>query len=375
MKISILQENLSKALNHTSKAVSNRPNIPILANILIEAKQGKVKLAGTNLDIGVNTWLGADIVEEGAVTVSAKLLTEFVSTLKSGKLEVYVVDNTLEVKSVDNRAEFNIIPASDFPSIPKVKGEPVLVLNAIGLADAITQTAFATALDDSRPVLTGILLEASERRINLVGVDGFRLSKKTVSLEKGPKEEFKEVVPAKSLVELEKIIRDLCSKDDQVEVFELESKNQLIFKVANVEFTTRVIEGEFPDYTQIMPNSKNTGFEVLKSEVSSAVKVAGIFARNVIGNKVRFKINVEEKELELKANVVDLGNNESKVALSNTFGDSIETAYNVKFVQDMLSAIKGEEIVYETKGITSPGVFKDKEDENFVHIIMPMKLE
>ncbi|MBD3279910.1 DNA polymerase III subunit beta, partial [Candidatus Dojkabacteria bacterium] len=330
MKISILQENLTKALNHASKAVSNRPNIPILANILIEAKGGKVRLAATNLDISVNTWIGADIAEEGEVTVSAKLLTEFVSTLKSGKIELIQVGNTLEVKSVDNRAEFNIIPAGDFPTIPQINGDPLIRCNAMGFADAVAQTAFATALDDSRPVLTGLLLEATERKMSLIGVDGFRLSKKTISLEKGTEEDFNEVIPAKSLSELEKIITDVSEKDDVLEIYELESKNQMVFKVANTEFSTRIIEGEFPDYTQIMPKGKNTGFEVLKSELGTAVKIAGIFARNVIGNKARFSVDPEAKTLELRANVVDLGNNESKVAISKGFGDKVETAYNIK---------------------------------------------
>ncbi|MBN1331937.1 DNA polymerase III subunit beta [Candidatus Dojkabacteria bacterium] len=375
MKISILQENLTRALNHASKAVSTRPNIPILANILIEAKAGKVRLAATNLDISVNAWIGADIIEEGEVTVSAKLLTEFVSTVNPGKIELSQIGNTLEVKSVDNRAEFNIIPSGDFPTIPQVENEPLMKCNAKDFAGAVSQTAFAAALDDSRPVLTGLLLEATERKLSLVGVDGFRLSKKTITLETGTKEDFKEVIPAKALSELEKIVIDIAEEEDALEIFAMKNKNQMIFKVANIEFSTRVIEGEFPDYTQIMPKAKNTGFSVLKSEFSTAVKVAGIFARNVIGNKARFSVDPEGKILELRANVIDLGNNESKVSISKGFGDKVETAYNIKFLQDMLNVIKGEEINYETEGVTSPGVFRDKDDANFVHIIMPMRLE
>ena len=187
--------------------------------------------------------------------------------------------------------------------------------------------------------------------------------------------DFKEILPARSLSELEKIIMDISDGEDVLEIFALENKNQMVFKVANTEFSTRVIEGEFPDYTQIMPKGKNTGFSVLKSEFSTAVKIASIFARNVIGNKARFSIDPEAKILELKASVIDLGNNESKVSISKGFGDKVETAYNIKFLQEMLNAMKGEEILYETEGITSPGVFRDKDDAAFVHIIMPMRLE
>ncbi|KKQ35867.1 MAG: polymerase III subunit beta protein [candidate division WS6 bacterium GW2011_GWA2_37_6] len=375
MKISILQENLAKALNQVSKAVSNRPNIPVLANVLIVAEKGKVKLSGTNLDIGVNTWLGADIAEEGSLTVSAKLLAEFVNSLSSGKIELIQIKNNLEVKSVDNTAEFNVIPANDFPSVPKSEGNPIVKINALDFAEAVRQTAISTATDDSRPVLTGLLLEATERKISLVGVDGFRLSKKILKVDLGPKEDIKEIVPARSLMELEKIIRDLSDKETMLEIYLLESKNQMIFKVENTEFTTRMIEGEFPNYSQIIPNTKNVSFQVLKEELSNTVKIAGIFARNVIGNKARFKFDPEKKTLELFANVVDVGNNESKVTISKPEGDKLETAYNMKFLQDMINVINGDEILYESEGITSPGVFKDKDDPDFLHIIMPMRLD
>ena len=136
-----------------------------------------------------------------------------------------------------------------------------------------------------------------------------------------------------------------------------------------------MIEGEFPNYSQIIPNTKNVSFQVLKEELSNTVKIAGIFARNVIGNKARFKFDPEKKTLELFANVVDVGNNESKVTISKPEGDKLETAYNMKFLQDMINVINGDEILYESEGITSPGVFKDKDDPDFLHIIMPMRLD
>lgn len=149
----------------------------------------------------------------------------------------------------------------------------------------------------------------------------------------------------------------------------------MIFKVMDTEFSTRMIDGEFPDYAQILPKAKNVGFNVLKSELSNTVKIASIFARNVIGNKVRFRFEPNEKYVELLATVVDLGNNESKVTITKPQGEKLETAYNIKFMQDMINVINGDEIVYETDGITSPGVFRDVDDPDFLHIIMPMRLD
>lgn len=375
MKISILQENLSKALNHVVKAVSNRPNIPVLANVLIETTKGKIKISATNLEIGITAYLGADVQVEGAVTVSAKLLSEFINTLKSGKITLTQSGQKFVVNSVDNNAEFFIIPADDFPKVPESEDSPILKLNALEFADAISKVVVASSLDDSRPVLSGILFEKNDATLTLVGVDGFRLSKVDLTPETFDVENLKEVVPNKSLQEVEKIIRDVCSAKESIEIYMLGDKNQILFKIGDIELTSRLIEGEFPDYRQIIPSQKTNGFNVLKGEFRSSVKIAMIFARNVIGNKTKFTINPTDRKLTLEASVIDVGNNDSSVDISKVEGETFKTAYNVKFINDMLGTISGDEVVYETNGATSPGVFKDKDDKNYIHIIMPMRLE
>jgi len=375
MKVSILQENLSKALVHVTKAVSSKPSIPVLSNVLIEAKKGKIKLSATDLETGINIWLGGDIESEGAITVSARLLSEFVSSLKSGKLTLEYEKSVLKVESEDNSAEFTTIGADEFPLVPMPEGEALMSLNAIEFADGISQVTFATAHDDSRPVLTGVLFEASERHLNMIGVDGFRLSKKTLKVDKGAKTEWSQIVPAKALDELANIVRDMATEKDNVEAFLLDDKNQILFVIDDVQLSTRLIEGKFPDYKGIMPKENSYKFDILKEELASVVKVAGIFARNVIGNKTRFLIDPETRKLKLAASVVDVGQNESTASLVEVEGDKLETAYNAKFLSDMLNAVKGEEIIFETNGVTAPGVFKDKEDPEFLHIIMPMRIE
>ncbi len=375
MKIKILQENFSKALNHTVKAVSSRPNIPVLANVLIKTEKGKIKLSTTNLEIGINAWVGAEIDEEGSVTVSAKLLSDFINSLKSGKIELSQSGQTFDVKSVDNNAEFLIIPAEDFPNVPQAEKEPLFTINAFNFANAISKTVFAAALDDSRPVLNGVLLEGEEKILKMVGVDGFRLSKVELKLDSKPKTEIKEIVPSKSLQEVERIIRDVATEEDVVEVYMLGDKNQILFKVGDVELSTRLIDGEFPDYNKIIPSEKSNSFNVLHNEMQNAVKIIMIFAKNIIGYKTKFRIDPTEKKMTLTANVVDIGNNESTVDVVKIEGESMETAYNAKFLMDMLNSMKGEEIVYETNGVTAPGVFRDKSDDSYLHIVMPMKID
>jgi len=376
MKISLIQENLAKALNHINKAVSTRPNIPVLANVLLEAEKGKLKLSATNLEIGISTWIGATVGEEGKLTVSAKLLTEFVNSLRPGKVEMLQAQQTLEVNSVDNNAQFVVIPAEDFPRVPSKEGEPVLEINAYDLAKAIEQTAFAAGTDESRPVLTGILLTANNKDLTMVAVDGFRLSKKNLKLEKVIKvDNLKEIVPARSLMEVAKLVRDVASAKDNVEVYYLGNKNQMLFKIGEIELSTRLIEGEFPDYEKILPKDKILRFKAKKSEFADTLKVVTIFARNVVGNKTKVKVDTEGKKMSLSASVVDVGKNESKITIEEVEGEDFETGYNVRFLTDMVNALSADTFLFETNGPTAPGVFLDPKDKEYIHIIMPMRLD
>lgn len=374
MKISLIQENLAKALLHINKAVSNRPNIPVLANVLLETEKGQLKLSATNLEIGVSSWIGASVAEEGSITVSAKLLADFVNSLKPGKIELIQQGQTLVVKSVDNTAEFFIIPADDFPTLPEVEGEASLDLNALQFADAIASTVFAAGTDESRPVLTGALLTAEKKELSVVALDGFRLSKKKLTLDNALPEAITEVVPAKALSEVEKLIKDTANEESRLKIYLMSNRNQMLFKLDDVELTTRLIEGKFPNYEDILPSEKLLTFKIKKSDFSDTLKVVSIFARNVVGNKARFKVDTTEEKLMLAANVIDLGNNESTVKVKNLEGDDFEAGFNVRFLSEMTNAIKSDDIIFESNGPTAPGVFLDPDDKDFIHVIMPMRL-
>lgn len=375
MKVEIIQEKFAKALSHINKAISNRPNIPVLANVLIETDQGNLRLSSTNLEIGIIAKLGAEVIEDGKTTVSAKLLFEFVSSLKPGKVMLTMKDQMLSVQSVDNMADFCVIPADEFPNVPNAEGEPVLEFNANQIAHALDKVTFAASTDNSRPVLTGLLTKITKRNLTLVGVDGFRLSQFTLKLENGPETDFQEIIPAKTLQEISKIVKDIATEEEKLQIYSLEKNNQVVFKIGDIELVSRLIEGDFPPFEDIIPNDKQFGFNVLKSDLAAGVKIVGIFARNVIGNKTRFIVDPDESKLKLSAVVVDVGNNESSVDITTPIGEKLETSYNAKFMQDMLNSMDGDEIVYETNGVTAPGLFKDKNDENYIHIIMPMRLD
>jgi len=375
MKITILQENLAKALAHITKAVSNRPNIPVLANVLLETDRSKLKLSATNLDIGISTWIGCETQIEGKTTVSAKLLFEFVQTLKSGRIELTLDEHKLKVNSMDNKAEFFVIPADDFPTIPAIEGDSLIELPSQDFAKTITKTAVASATDESRPVLTGLLFSVSDKELTLVGVDGFRLAKKTLKLKKKVTASIEEIIPAKALIEVAKLINDISADDDTLKIYLLKGKNQMLFKFCEIELSTRLIEGKFPDYEKILPKDKNVECKLNKDDFENLLKVVNIFARNVVGNKAKFAIDTDNKKIILSATVAEVGNNQSSIDLIEVVGDDFETGFNVRFLSDMVNTLESKTIIFETNGPTSPGVFLDSKDDDFIHVIMPMRLE
>lgn len=375
MNATVTQENFAKALTHVAKAISSNPSIPVLANVLIEITKDQMKLSTTDLELGISTIIGADVKKEGKVTVDARTLAEFVNSLSGGKLTLDLKDKILEVKNKSNSAEFNIISADEFPPLPEVSGKASFKVQSLPFAKSINQVVFSSASDDSRPVLTGILFEATKKRLSMVGVDGFRLSKKTLTIKRTSSSEFSYIVPGRALQELARISQDLCDDEDVTEVYLLGEKNQMLFKVKDVGLSTRLIEGEFPDYKQIIPKESKFKFAVDKESFANSAKIVGIFARSAVGNKSVFDYNPSKNSLKLSAQVADVGENESSIEVHEVEGDSMKTAFNTRFLSDMVNAIEGEEILFESNGVTAPGVFRDKDDKDFLHIIMPMRID
>ncbi len=376
MKFSVLQENLSKSLNIVSKVVSAKPTLPILANILLEASKGKVKLSATDLEIGINTWLTADSEVDGKITVSAKTFAEYVNSLPEGRLDIELKGTQLNVKSKSSSASFTTIPADDFPPITEVDGKAVMSLMPFDFKEAIEQVVFAAAIDDARPALTGVQFEIKGKELTMVCVDGFRLSKKVLHLEKVV-EDFNPLVPAKALIEFSKVLTD--TEDEAVEVFMIKEKNQVVFRFAEFDLVTRLVDAKFPDYNQIIPSDNKTRAVIEVAPLQDVVKIVNIFARNVIGNKSIFDINPEENKISLQAAMAEVGENQSEIqALAE--GDPLVIAFSAKYMNDMLNNINSDYLVFESNGPTMPGVFKPADvkgeaSEDYLHIIMPMRLE
>lgn len=374
MKLTILQENLSKALNIANKFVSSRAQLPVLSNILFTAEDNKLKLSATNLETGINLWLPAKIDQNGAITVSAKAISEFVSSLPSDKVELKTDVNKFFIQCRNYKANFNGMAAAEFPQISSLKSKKDIKLekvslNAKDLVEAINLVAFTAAQDESRPVLTGVKIIFNEKEIQLAATDGYRLSLKTIKLE-APVKLSSLIIPARALMEVSRI----CSQEKELEKLTVtlaKDANQIIFTFNNVEIITRLIEGEYPDFTKIIPNEKTTQLVVNREELQRAVKTAALFAKDS-ANIV--KLNIKNQILNIAANAPEIGDNEVALEIKQS-GEDSQIAFNCRFLQEFLSVYGQEELVLETMGSLKPGVFRVPADATYLHIIMPVRIQ
>jgi DNA polymerase-3 subunit beta len=377
MKITLPQDKLAKALSYTSRAVSTKPNIPVLSNILIEVNKHELKMSGTNLDMGINTWIAGTVEAEGKVTASGKFLSDFINATGSGKVEMSLDGDVLHVKTQNSSAEFSTISASEFPILPRVTGTPLFTISATDLASALDKVTFACAADlvASRIQFTGVLFELTEEdpsKLTLVGIDAYRLSRKLVKVEREGKEAAQLIVPARSLQELGRILSSEGAEN--VEVYLSESKSQIIFKFGDVELSVRLLEGPYPDYKPVIPVENAYGFDIAKSEMEQATKIVNTFARSIHGNRVDMDLDLESGMLSMRTTVAELGKNETKVQVKNVAGSNdLKSAYSLQFLIDMQNHMSGDTIHFESNGPLAAAVFTDPKEKDYIHLVMPLQ--
>lgn len=378
MKISCLQENLAKGLATVGRAVATRSTLPILANILLESDEGRLRLAATNLEVGVNCWIGARIEEEGRITVPARLLTEFVNSLPSGQIDMELSERTQTLNLRCARYEANIkgIDASEFPAVPTAEsiGERNgLFLEADSFRRMIDQVVFAAATDESRPILTGVLAQFHQGGLTLAAADGFRLSVSSSDVGVDVDETVSVIVPARALAELSRISAD---QEDPVELVITPSRNQILFHLTDTDLVSQLIEGSFPDYDQIVPKAFTSRSLVGTEDLLKAVKVAFLFARDA-ANIIRLNVvpgnELSPGQVVVAGTSAEFGDNVSELD-ANIEGDAVEIAFNARYMIDALSVAGTSEVALETSTSSSPGVIRPVGGDDFLCVIMPMHI-
>ncbi len=374
MKFTCLQENLSKALSTVSKAVTGKASLPVLSHVLLASDKGRLKLSTTNLETSITTWVGASIDEDGSVCVPARVLYEFVGNLPPVNIFGETQGNALNLVCDKASSKFNGLDASEFPALPEAMAETHLFIDPKNFSDAVMETAFAAATDESRPVLTGVLLYVEKGKLFMVGVDGFRLAERSMLLsEKSIKKDFTAVIPAKTLLEVARLV---SSFKEPVEISLNKDGNLLIFKVGDTLISSHLLEGEFPEYKKLIPGSEITSVrvKVQTKDFINALKLANVFAKDAI-SVVRIKVSSKEGVIYVLSSNNEVGENKSSVAAEIT-GEDVESAFNSKFILDALNNVKSEEFVFEcplASSAGSPSVMKPSERGDHVYLIMPMQ--
>ena len=396
MRVSVMQENLVKGLSIVGRAVSSRSTLPVLGNILLEARDGQLRLAATNLEIGVNCWLGATVEDEGAITVPARLLTEFVGSLPPERIdmELSVRTQTLHLSCARHEANMKGIDAADFPNLPTMDGDntsaldgATLELDPSGLRKMVEQVVFAASTDESRPTLTGVEVKFQNGRMSMAATDGFRLSLRSTAVD-GLKDDepLTVVVPSRSLGELARISAD-ADETQPVKVIVTQARNQILFQVwgkqdakgsfHRVEMASQLIDARFPDYRAIIPKSHSTRTVVDTASFLKAVRVAFLFARdnaNIIKVSIAPGNSPQGGQIKLTATSTEMGDNVSEID-AMVDGDELQIAFDARFLIDVLSRVEQPQIVIETTQPTRPGTIRPvgMGEEEFLHVVMPMQ--
>ncbi|HMN28260.1 MAG TPA: DNA polymerase III subunit beta [Caldilineaceae bacterium] len=397
MRVSCFQENLAKGLAIVGRAVSTRSTMPVLGNILLEAKDNQLRLAATNREIGINCWLAAKVEDEGAITVPARLLAEFVNSLPPERIdmELAVRTQTLTLNCARYTANMKGIEAYVFPLIPTAGDgtwDPTAVIDGVrlelesaGLRKMIEQVVFAASTDESRPTLTGVEVKFRDDRLTMAATDGYRLSIRSARLSQGlVPEPMTVIVPAKSLGELARISAD-ADDTRPVQVIVTQARNQILFQLwgkgeegrgafHRVELVSELIDAKFPPYEGIIPKTHTTRTIVDTAALLKGVRVAFLFARDN-ANIVRLHVLPAPGggQVRLTAASNEMGDNVNEIdALVE--GEDLDIAFDARFLIDVLSQIDQPQVVLETTQPTRPGAIRPvgMGQDEFLHVVMPM---
>ncbi len=368
MKITLLQSNFARAINQISRIVGARTTLPVLNNVLITAQKGKIRLSATNLEVGISTQAIGKIEEEGELTLPVRLLSDFVLNNKDESIQLETNAASAKLKSEHFEATIQGIAAEEFPTVPEPPTETVAKIAKTKLIDALRKVNIAGATDETRPVLAGIYFQFNEKTLTLAATDSYRLAEKKLTLDVDAKEQ-KLIVPLRTTTE---VLRVISSEEGVEDVLISAKENQISFTVGNTYIVSRLIEGSFPNYSQIVPDSFKITAEIKLSELLSAVKMSSLFARDSANNNVR--VAVSKDTLTISSIASESGTAKSSVGAKTT-GDNVEIAFNARYMLDVLNVVGEEEIVLNFNGPTVAGAITSLKDSDYVYIIMPLKLE
>ena len=365
MELSVTQENLTKALSAASQVATSRAGLPILGNILFRTEGTRLLIAATNLEIATVVYIGAKVVKQGSLTVPARIVSEFVASLPKGTISISVKKNRMSISAGTFNSVINGIDAEEFPELPSISAKNAVKysINTNDFKQAVTQTIITSSSDTTRPVLTGVYWHSVDGSLYLAATDGYRLAEKKLLKTTS---QISAIIPSSSLQE---VLRAIHESTEEIEV--LIDNSQVLFRVGDTEITSRLIDGNYPDYRQLIPSSSETGITLETSEFMRLVKIAGLFARES-GGSITVQAEEQNQQLTIQSIASEYGENTSSAKAVITNDGQI--TLNSRYIIDALSVIDEPSITFRFSGRLAPCVISSSEkSSDYIHIIMPLK--
>lgn len=365
MRFSCEKSDLQQALSTVQKAINSQNTLQVLGNILIQVSGESVSFSATNLEIAISTTVNAEVVSEGSITLPSRLFVNYISLVKNGRVDIELVSGeAVHITATDSETTIKGISATEFPSLPSITPEFSFQLDGMLLKQSIERVVFSCSPSSARPVLSGVLFWNQDSCLRLVGTDSYRLGEQKVVLDSATPEK-KSIIPARAVQELSRIIQ----KGDTVEV--QVSQNQVLFVIGSTEISSRLIEGNFPDYQRIIPEGSEGTIVASRQDLILAVKQVGIFAKEIENNTV--KIDFTETTLDMKTDETEIGSGHAIVQVSQK-GECCAIAVNAVYLLDILQMLNTEKIQIQLGKALAPVKILPEEGDEFVHVIMPLKV-
>jgi len=368
MDIICLQENLKQALNITEKIIGRNLTLPILNNLLLSIEGNKLKISSTNLEIGINSWVIGKVQDKGSITVPARLLADFINNLPNEKIELKSKDKQLEIRCKKFKATLKGLPADDFPIIPKINNEPLVKIKGSFLKNGFSQVVDMASLSESRPEISGVYMKFDKGLIRLAATDSFRLAEKNIDISDNSQDlkSCSIIIPQRTVQEINRILGE-----EETEVSIILSGNQVLFDLGSTQVVSRLIEGQYPDYQQIIPNNFKTQVIVNRSELINNIKVASLFSGKI--NDIKVAIKEKTSSLDILSKDADIGENKSKLDVK-VEGDDVDIIFNHKYVLDGLNNIFSDKVIIGLNDGSKPVVIRPVGDNSYTYVVMPIKV-
>lgn len=360
MKLQVTQQNLAKALNSVARVASGRNTLPILSNILIKTTKNRLTISATNLDIAITHTVGSKVEKDGATTVPARLMQDFVNNLPDSVLRLEAKDDKLHLSTNKYESSINGISPEDFPVMPDIKNGTTWKIKAGLLKTALQKVAFASSLDDARPVLTGVYFNSTASKINIAATDSYRLAEYKLT---SAKSQPNFLVPHSAAADLMRVMTD-----DEQTLTITHDDQQVSFATEDIRLVARLIEGNYPDYQKLIPHKFNTVVKLNRQDFMNIAKVSSLFARESAGS---ITIDAKDKTVSINAIASQVGENTAAADAEVKGGG--EVTLNSRYLIEALNVFDGEDIEFCFNGKLEPCILRSADDPNHIHLIMPLR--